>query len=127
MTGRTACGVVIVLVLAVMALVAGSAQAKVHGPNGQIAFQRFDSSTRNFAVYRVNPNGSHLQLVFDNGADGPHWSPSGAEVSFFCCDDGMIAHIFNVDTGVFREIAPLADPPDLTAACGRLMAAGSPA
>ncbi len=101
--------------VAVLGLVAvtGPAQGKVPGPNGQIAFQRFDPSTRAFSVYRVNPDGSQLQLVFDHSADGPHWSPDGTEVSFFCCDDGMIAHIFNVDTGVFREIAPLANPPDL--------------
>ena len=73
--------------------------------NGQIAFQRFDPSTRDFAVYRVNPDGSHLQLVFHH-SDGPYWSPDGREVSFFCCGNGMIAHIFDVDEGVFREIAP---------------------
>jgi Tol biopolymer transport system component len=109
---RLAFGSIVALML-VGTIATGPAQAKVPGPNGQIAFQRFDPSTRAFAVYRVNPDGSHLQLVFDHSADGPHWSPDGTEVSFFCCDDGMIAHIFNVDTGVFREIAPLVNPPDL--------------
>jgi hypothetical protein len=63
--------------LTVFGLVAstGPTRAKVPGPNGQITFQRFDPSTRAFAVYRVNPDGSHLELVFDTGADGPHWSP----------------------------------------------------
>jgi Tol biopolymer transport system component len=95
------------------AMLALPASGKVPGPNGQISFQRYDPSTRAFAVYRVNPDGSRLQLVFDHSADGPHWSPDSTQVSFFCCDDGMVAHIFNVDAGVFREIAPLANPPDL--------------
>lgn len=101
---------VAVLLTAVVAIPAG---AKVPGANGQISFQRYDPSTHAFSVFRANPDGSHLQLVFDHSADGPHWSPAGTEVSFFCCDDGMIAHIFNVDAGLFREIAPLANPPDL--------------
>jgi Tol biopolymer transport system component len=93
-------------------LVGSPADAKVPGSNGQIAFQRYDPSTRNFAVYRVNPDGSHLQHVFRDSV-GPHWSPDGSQVSIFCCGDGMIAHIFDVDQGVFREIAPLLNPPDL--------------
>ena len=92
--------------------VGSSPQAMVPNLNGQIAFQRFDPSTRDFAVYRVNPDGSHLHLIFHH-SDGPYWSPDGREVSFYCCGDGMIAHIFDVDDGVFREIAPLLNPPDL--------------
>jgi Tol biopolymer transport system component len=98
----------------IIVAVAGiSSQASVPGENGQIAFQRYDPSSHGFAIYRVNPDGSDLQRVFQQDADGPYWSPDGSEVAFFCCGDGMIAHIFNVRDNIFREIAPLADPPDL--------------
>jgi WD40 repeat protein len=92
--------------------VGGSARASVPGRNGQIAFQRYDPSTRDFAVYRIDPDGEGMQLVF-RYSDGPYWSPDGTQLSFFCCGDGMIAHIFDVSTGTFREIAPLANPSDL--------------
>ena len=112
-----ALAVVGLIALAVVGLigtapVGSSPQAMVPNLNGQIAFQRFDPSTRDFAVYRVNPDGSHLHLIFHH-SDGPYWSPDGREVSFYCCGDGMIAHIFDVDDGVFREIEPLLNPPDL--------------
>jgi Tol biopolymer transport system component len=105
-----------------LAATGGAVRAKVPGSNGQIAFQRWDPTTGDFAVYRINPDGSHLQLVLQY-ADGPHWSPDGAEISSFCCGDGMIAHITDADTGAFREIAPLADPPDLH--CGAWSPAGT--
>ena len=96
-----------------MLLVTGNAvRASVPGNNGQIAFQRYDPTTRDYAVYRVDPDGSDLQLVFQH-SDGPYWSPDGTQLSFFCCGDGMIAHIVDVGTGTFREIAPLSNPPDL--------------
>ena len=59
-------------------LVASPAHAKFPGWNGQIAFQRFDPSTRDFAVYRVNTDGSHLQLVFQRQRRSPlvtRWQP----------------------------------------------------
>jgi Tol biopolymer transport system component len=94
------------------AVVSSAAQASVPGHNGQIAFHRYDPSTRDFAVYRIDPDGEGMQLVFQHSV-GPYWSPDGTQLSFFCCGDGMIAHIFDVSSGTFREIAPLTNPPDL--------------
>ena len=100
------------LIATMLAATGGPVRAKVPGSNGQIAFERYDPATRGWAVYRVNPDGSHLQLVLHD-AVGPHWSPDGTEISTYCCGNGMIAHISDADTGDLREIAPLADPSDL--------------
>ena len=57
-------------------------------------------------TYTVNPDGSHAQPLFARGSEFPHWSPDGTQVSIFCCDDGMAAHIVDPDSGSFRELAP---------------------
>lgn len=80
-----------------------------------IVFARFDH-TLGGTVYTVNPDGSHLQELFARGAELPHWSPDGSQVSIFCCDDGMAAHIVDPDTGSFRELAPT--DPTLEVHCG---------
>jgi TolB protein len=105
--------IVFVTVAAVLLLgtvaVTGSAQAKVPGPNGQIAFSRVvDPRTGATAIFTVNPDGTKVQQLFSNpaGAGAPHWSPDGSQVSIFCCDDGMAAHILDANTGAFRELAP---------------------
>jgi Tol biopolymer transport system component len=41
-------------------------------------------------------------LLADAGAG--RWSPDGGEVTVFCCDDGMIAHIIDLDTGDLRVV-----------------------
>jgi Tol biopolymer transport system component len=87
--------------------------------NGQIAFDRVvDGNTGNTAIYTVNPNGHGTRQLFSNpnGAGLPHWSPDGRQVSIFCCDDGMAAHIVNRNTGAFRELAP--PDPTLEVHCG---------
>jgi hypothetical protein len=62
-------------------------------------------------VYVVNADGSEsdVELLFADGAPG-RWSPDGSDVSVFCCDDGMAAHIVDVDTGDVR----VREPPDPT-------------
>ena len=37
-------------------------------------------------------------------AGAGRWSPDGSEVSVFCCDDGMVAHIVDVVTGDVRGV-----------------------
>jgi Tol biopolymer transport system component len=102
---------------------AGSAQAKVAGPNGQIVFARFDPALGSTVTYTVNPDGSHEQQLFPGAAELPHWSPDGSEVSIFCCGDGMAAHIVDPDTGSFRELAP--PDPTLEVHCGPWSADGT--
>jgi len=102
--------------VALAAASATPAAAKPPGANGQIAFARFEPALGGTVPYTVNPDGSHVQLLFARGAEFPHWSPDGSQVSIFCCDDGMAAHILSPDTGGFRE---LSNPdPDLEIHCG---------
>ena len=101
--------------------VAGATQAKVSGPNGQIVFAQFDP-VNGTVLYTINPDGSHRQKLFA-GADGPHWSPDGSQVSFFCCGDNKVAHIINVDNGAFREISN--PDPTLDLHCGPWSADGT--
>ena len=105
------------------AVVAGSASAVVGGTNGQMVFQRFDPSIHDVAIFTMNPNGSHVRELFSQGSPGlPLWSPDGTQVSIQCCDDGMAAHIINVDTGSFRELAP--PDPTLEVHCDQWSANG---
>jgi Tol biopolymer transport system component len=112
-----------IVLCAGMALPASPAQAKVPGPNGRIVFARFDPPLGGTVTYTVNPDGSQQQQLFPRGAENPHWSPDGSEVSIFCCDDGMAAHIVDPDTGGFRELAP--QDPTLEVHCGPWSADGA--
>jgi len=105
-----------VMTLLGLVTVTGPAQAKVPGSNGRIVFAHFDQRLGNTVIYTVNSDGSHMQELFARGAELPHWSPDGSQVSIFCCDDGMAAHIVDPDTGNFRELAPT--DPTLEVHCG---------
>ena len=95
------------VVAAFAAMTTMPAEAKAPGPNGRIAFTRFDPAQGGTVTYTVNPDGSQVEQLFSNGhSEFPHWSPDGSEVSILCCDDGMAAHIVNPDTSSFREFAP---------------------
>ncbi len=59
-------------------------------------------------VYVVNADGGEERLLAA-GAEAGRWSPDGSEVSIFCCDDGMVAHIVDVATGEVRGLET-ADP-----------------
>jgi Tol biopolymer transport system component len=102
--------------LALAAMSATAAGAKVPGPNGRIAFAQFEPVMGGTVTYTVNPDGSHVQPLFARGSEFPHWSPDGSQVSIFCCDDGMAAHIVDPDSGSFRELAP--PDPTLETHCG---------
>jgi Tol biopolymer transport system component len=112
-----ALGIVAGMTLLGLVAVTGPAQAKVPGPNGQIAFTRLGSGPHGPAVYTMNPDGSQVRQLFDRDSGFPHWSPDGTKVSVFCCDDGMAAHIVDADTGDFRELAP--PDPGLEVHCGQ--------
>lgn len=99
-----------------MALPVAPADAKVPGPNGQIVFTSSDRLLGR-TTYTVNPDGSHLAQLFSSApSELGHWSPDGTQVSIFCCDDGMAAHIVDYGTGAFRELAPT--DPTLEVHCG---------
>jgi Tol biopolymer transport system component len=72
--------------------------------NGRIVFERFDAAEGATAVFLANADGTDVHELFDRGAEWPHWSPDGREISIFCCDDGMAAHIVDSATGGFREL-----------------------
>ncbi len=92
-----------------LAGISGPAQAKVPGPDGQIVFSRsLSSTTEDFAVVTVNPDGTHVQQV--TTGECPHWSPDGRLIAICGAPDGSAAMIINPDTGTIRELFP----PDLT-------------
>ena len=74
-------------------------------------------------VYVVEADGSEsdVELLFAGGGAG-RWSPDGSEVSVFCCDDGMAAHIVDVVTGDVRVLEP--PDPTLETFCGALVSDG---
>ena len=92
-----------------LAGISGPAQAKAPGPDGQIVFSRsLSSTTEDFAVVTVNPDGTHVQEL--TAGECPHWSPDGSLIATCGALDGSAAMIINPDTGSFRELTP----PDLT-------------
>jgi Tol biopolymer transport system component len=95
--------------------------ANVSGPNGRIAFARHDpllgarAGDEESVTYTVNPDGSHVQQLFTEGAR-PRWSPDGTEIQIFCCDDGMAAHFIDPGTGDLRTLPP--PDPTIETFCG---------
>jgi Tol biopolymer transport system component len=103
-------GVVATVLFASIA-VGTPAQAKVHGPNGQIVFVRTDFSADRQTIYFVNPDGSHLRpLSFPYDMDAQHWSPNGDVIAFGSSLNGecppCLGHtvILNPDTGDYRVL-----------------------
>ncbi len=87
---------------------AGYLPALAPGPNGRIAFTRFDPAMCGPVTYMANPDGSKVKQLFTRGQSVfPHWSPDGSEVSIFtACTDGQedcAATIVDPDTGTFRQ------------------------
>ena len=78
-------------------------------PAGRIMFQRAPGGEVvgevETDVYVVAADGSEsdVELLFAGGGAG-RWSPDGSEVSVFCCDDGMVAHLVDVVTGDVRGV-----------------------
>jgi Tol biopolymer transport system component len=84
--------------------------------SGRIAFNRGDVGAGEGSLYTMNPDGSDVTLLFERGASNARWAPDGSTISFFCCDDGMAAHVIDPDTKDFRETAP--PDPALEIHCG---------
>jgi Tol biopolymer transport system component len=115
----------LVVAVAAIALIAigGSAQAKVSGPNGRIAFARNDpaSTEEDTFAFTANPDGSDPQQLFPgHHAGSPRWSPDGTEVAVLsdgglpCCT--VAAVVINPDTGSYR-VLPMQEPDTLFTAC----------
>jgi dipeptidyl aminopeptidase/acylaminoacyl peptidase len=107
---------------ALAALTAIPADAKVPGPNGRIAFARFDPALGGTVTYTANPDGSRVQQLFTHGhSEGPRWSPDGSEVSIStACTDGeedCAATIVDPGTGTFRQFKW--PDPTLETNCGK--------
>jgi len=93
----------------------------VPGPNGRIAFARFDQTLGDTVTYTVNPDGSHQRQLFFSGPSGfPRWSPDGSQVSIAtACTDGTetcAATIVDPDSGTFRQFKW--PDPTLETSCG---------
>jgi dipeptidyl aminopeptidase/acylaminoacyl peptidase len=112
--GRRTTLIAIAAAAIVFAVVGGSAQAKVSGSNGRIAFARYDPTLDDTVTYTANPDGSHVQPLLPGFISGlPRWSPDGSEVAvgaslgLDCCPYSAV--IINPDTGNFRTLA-MQDP-----------------
>ena len=102
--------VLVVAALTMLGLVGagGAAQSKVPGPNGRIAFARFDPSLGDTVTFTMNPDGSHLRRLFPGASGNPRWSPDGSNVTVGArCVNGAencAATIVDPDTGTFRQL-----------------------
>ena len=94
--------------------------AEYSGPGGRIAFSRGTSvqaGDEEKVTYTVDPDGGDLQPLFEDGLSSrPSWSPDGTEISIFCCDDGMAAHLLDPETGEVRGLPP--QDPNIETYCG---------
>ena len=102
--------------LAVLAaLTAMPAGGKVPGPNGRIAFARFDPALDGTVTYTANPDGSDVQQLFSAGHRRPRWSPDGSEVAVLAaCTDGeenCASTIVDPDTGSIPSAQDGSIPP----------------
>jgi hypothetical protein len=102
----------------------GQAATQVGEPDGRIVFARAEPSAGVLAgdgdtyTYTVNADGTDEQPLFPEGPSAsPRWSPDGADIHVFCCDDGMAAHVLDPETGVIQTSFPSPDP-TLETFCG---------
>jgi Tol biopolymer transport system component len=109
---RSMIGVLAVLV-ALTALTATSASGKVGGPNGRIAFDRFEPALDDNITYTANADGSNPKPLLPGYISGmPNWSPDGTEVAVvsglgeMCpptCTGNTV--VVNPDSGAYRVLA----------------------
>jgi Tol biopolymer transport system component len=100
---------VLAALAALAALTAMPAAAKVPGPNGRIAFARFDPALDGSVTYTANPDGSRVRRLFSGGhSEAPRWSPDGSQIAVSAaCTDGeenCAVTIVDPDTGTFRQL-----------------------
>jgi hypothetical protein len=86
---------------------------KVFGPNGEIAFARYDPAIGDTVTYIANPDGSNARLLFPGLQTGaPHWSPDGTELALQagldnpCPPCAASTIVLNPDTGSYRVLSP---------------------
>jgi hypothetical protein len=93
-----------------LAAVSGSAQAKVPGPNGQIAFDRVDPASGIQSAFIANPDGSSATLLVPN-TSGPDFSPSGSKLAIpYTLNDGRIGCATVNADGTGYTPFPINDP-----------------
>ncbi len=74
-------------------------RASTDGSDGRIVFERYDPSIDAPVTYTVNPDGSDMRPLFEDGhSESARWSPDGTEILILCCDDGMAAHLIDPRT-----------------------------
>ena len=93
-----------------------STASAVSGQSGRIVFIREDPTLGHATIFVANADGSDVEQLFGEEAEGARWSPDGTEISLFCCDDGMAAHFLDVETGELRTLPP--PDPELETFCG---------
>jgi TolB protein len=102
-------------VVALLAVSVTSAVANPQGPNGQIAFGRFDPILGDTVFYTVNPDGSHERQLLPLPLGCPRWSPDGTRIATCGGPDGSSSAIINPDDGSYREL--FSPDPTLFLAC----------
>ena len=102
-------------VVALLAVSVTSAVANPQGPNGQIAFGRFDPILEDTVFYTVNPDGSHERQLLPLPFECPRWSPDGTRIATCGGPDGSSSAIINPDDGSYREL--FSPDPTLFLAC----------
>ena len=98
---------IIAIIFATRAFPRAEQPAVPPATNGRIVFVRYDQHSGGPVSFTMDPDGSDARKVFFSGAEWPHWSPDGTQVSIFCCDDGRSPQIINTDTGDLREVGPV--------------------
>ena len=81
------------------ALVAGPTAAQPLGRNGQIVFQRYDPLLDSFAIYTINPNGTHEHQLLPVSGGDPRWSPDGTQIATPITESGPGAVLTDAGTG----------------------------
>ncbi len=63
---------------------ASPARAVVRGPDGRIAYTRFNPAVGDDAIFTANPNGTDEVEVFAGPAEAPRWAPDGSRIAIVC-------------------------------------------
>jgi TolB protein len=102
-------------VVALLAVSVTTAVANPRGPNGQIAFGRFDPILGDTVFYTANPDGSRERQLLPLPLECPRWSPDGTRIASCGGPDGSASALINPDDGSYREL--FSPDPTLFLAC----------
>jgi hypothetical protein len=94
--------------------------AKTPGPNGQIAFSRYDQATGEPRMFIANSDGTHEhQLLLPLPRDGPVWSPDGDKllVTVFRSEASVRSATVNADGSGFAVLDIPQLPQDMDMGC----------